>query len=118
VISAPPPPTTIHVENIDPTTLTAVKTVGHPKGTTFVNLREQQLKYKALVDNVAMQWNSLKYEYKRQRVPKNMLDDFIAKNIEESGLENVIITKNAIRKRVQKQTYHQKSWCYVPNGRC
>ncbi len=75
VISAPPPPTTIHVENIDPTTLTAVKTVGHPKGTTVVNLREQQLKYKALVDNVAMQWNSLKYEYKRQRVPKNMLDD-------------------------------------------
>lgn len=94
-----PPP--ISVNNDDSDNENHPNQGGRPKGTTVVFLREKQLKYKALVDSVATEWNQVKQQYKYKRVPKNMLDGLIEKKVQDSGL-NVTISKNAIRKRVQK----------------
>jgi hypothetical protein len=95
-------PSTSHLVNDDDSDKeNHPKQGGRPKGTTVMYLRDKQLKYKALVDSVATEWNQVKQLYKYKCIPKNMLDGLIKKKVQESGL-NVAISKNAIRKRVQK----------------
>jgi hypothetical protein len=42
-----------------------------PKGTVVVYSREKQLKYTALVDSVATEWNQVKQQYRYKCIPKN-----------------------------------------------
>jgi len=93
-----PPPATEDSTSSNATS----KKGGRPRGTTLKSKREKSIKAEELVNDITTEWMKVKKE-NEERAKPHTLDDLIAQKKKEYSLEDLVITKDCIRKRITRK---------------
>ena len=78
---------------------------GRPKGTTRAEQNEKKVRGQNMVNAIALEYSSSKYEYENDTLPRGLLDTIIEEKKDEYLLPNYAVSKNTIMRRHKKKQY-------------